>query len=108
MSPSGLSVADCGVGTSVASHELVGRGERFTEGSQVWFWTRVEGGEAGDTIDHVWLRDGEEAARIPLRIGGSRWRTYSAKVLRGTGRWAVEARDAAGRLLARREFSCVP
>jgi hypothetical protein len=86
---------------------LVGRSDRFAAGTQAWFWTRVEGGKPGDRIHHVWLHEGVEAARITLSIGGSRWRTQSAKTLRSAGAWAVEARDAAGRVLARTEFDCV-
>jgi hypothetical protein len=105
---SALSISDYGVGTSVEGRQLVGRGDRFTEGTQVWFWTQVESGNRGDGIEHVWIRDGVETLRIPLRIGGASWRTYSAKTLRTAGNWAVEARDDAGRVLARSEFACVP
>ncbi len=105
-----MHIPEHGVGTGVRNRQLVGRSDRFAVGTQVWFWTRVEGGKSGDRIDHVWLREGAEAARIPLTIGGSRWRTQSAKTLRAgaAGDWAVEARDAAGRVLARRKFVCVP
>jgi len=105
---SSLGISDFGVGTSVEGRRLVGRSNRFPEGTQVWFWTWVEGANRGDTIEHVWLRDGVEALRIPLRIGGTSWRTYSAKTLSTVGGWAVEARDDTGRVLARSEFACVP
>lgn len=106
---SSTSIPEHGVGTGVKNRQLVGENDRFDEGTQVWFWTRVDGGQPGDSIDHVWLHKGEEAARIPLKLGGARWRTHSAKTLHpGTaGDWAVEARDADGRVLARREFVCV-
>ncbi len=103
----GPGVPEYGVGTGVRNRELVGRSDRFAAGTQAWFWTRVEGGKPGDRIHHVWLHEGVEAARITLSIGGSRWRTQSAKTLRSAGAWAVEARDAAGRVLARTEFDCV-
>ena len=107
--PSPLSVREYDVGTAVKNRQLVGKSDRFTEGTQVWFWTRVQGGSRGDRIDHVWLREGVEATRISLKIGGSSWRTYSAKMLHAgaAGNWAVEARDDAGRVVARREFVCV-
>ncbi|HXI02169.1 MAG TPA: DUF2914 domain-containing protein [Candidatus Saccharimonadales bacterium] len=105
----GLRVAEFGTGRGVAGHELVGETDRFAEGERVWFWTRIEGGAAGMSIEHVWLHDGEEVIRVPLNVGGSRWRTQSYKDLGpgSGGRWAVEARDASGRVLARREFVCV-
>lgn len=105
-----LSVPEHGVGTAVKNRQLVGQSDHFTEGTPVWFWTRVQGGSRGDRIDHVWLREGVEVTRISLNIGGSSWRTYSAKTLHAgvAGDWAVEARDEAGQVLARREFVCVP
>lgn len=106
----GLVVSESGVGSGVVQRELVGRSQRFSEGSRVWFWTRVQGGRNGDRIDHVWLRDGVEVTRVPLAIGAESWRTYSAKTLHpgSAGRWAVEARDESGRTLARSEFDCLP
>ncbi|HXV75183.1 MAG TPA: DUF2914 domain-containing protein [Candidatus Polarisedimenticolaceae bacterium] len=104
-----LTVAEAAVGTGVRRLEPIGEGERFERGSQVWFWTRVEGGRRGDRVDHVWIEDGVEAARISLELGGRSWRTYSAKTLRpgSAAEWAVEARDASGNVLARREFIVV-
>jgi hypothetical protein len=46
---------------------------------------------------------------MSLKIGGSPWRTYSAKMLHSgsAGPWIVETRDADERVLARQEFTCV-
>ncbi len=106
---SSLGIPDHGVGTGIENRQLVGRSDRFSEGTEVWFLTHVQGGSTGDTIHHVWLRQGVERWRIALRVGGSRWRTYSAKKLHpgSAGDWAVEARDDAGHVLARRDFLCV-
>jgi len=108
--PATLRIEEYGVGTAVKQRRLVGESDRFVEGTKVWFWTRVDGGKAGDRVEHVWLEDGKPTTRIPLKIGGSSWRTYSAKTLpAGSSRsWAVEARDAKGHVLARREFASVP
>jgi len=105
-----LSVRDFGVGTGIVNRNLVGRGDRFPEGTVVWFWTRVLGGRPGDTIRHVWIREGRTQGTIELRVGASHWRTQSRWTMRpgSAGAWAVEARDAEGRLLARSEFTCVP
>jgi cytoskeletal protein RodZ len=105
-----LSVADFGVGTTVRSHRLVGRADRFEEGSQVAFWTRVTGGQAGDVISHVWFHEGLAVMRADLEIGSADWRTFSRRVLPdgATGAWTVEARGPDGGLLARLQFSCVP
>jgi hypothetical protein len=106
---SDLSVTDYGVGTAVADRELQGRGDRFVAGSSVVFWTRVVGGEEGERIRHVWIRDGEEVLSIGLTLGGPHWRTHSRKTLHegSTGDWTVEARDAEDRVLATADFRCV-
>ena len=104
-----LAVAEQGLGTGIEGRELVGRSDTFREDTRVWYWTRIEGGQIGDRIEHVWLRDGVESERTSLRIGGSPWRTYSAKTLHAgsAGAWVVEARDADDHVLARQEFDCV-
>jgi len=104
----GLSIREHGVGMRVVRHELAGEAEQFAEGERVFFWTRIEGGAAGESIDHVWIYEGKEMLRVPLKVGGARWRTHSYKDLNpgSVGTWAVEARDSAGWILARREFVC--
>jgi cytoskeletal protein RodZ len=102
----GLSIPEHGVGRGVAGQKLTGETDRFQAGERAWFWTRVEGGAAGDWISHVWIHEGHEVLRVPLEIGGGRWRTKSRKDLvhGATGRWVVEARDESNRVLARSEF----
>ena len=108
LSVDGLHVPESAIGSDVRNKKLVGATDQFRAGSAAWFWTRAEGGQRGDRIEHVWLHEGEPVARIGLRIGGSSWRTYSSKILRSIGEWTVEARDAEGRVLARRDFSVSP
>ena len=104
----GLAVDDSGVGSGIADRELEGRGDRFEEGAKIAFWTRVTGGEPGEGIVHVWMREGATVLSVELEVGGARWRTWSTKTLfaGSAGDWAVEARDAEGRVIARHEFVC--
>jgi len=101
-----LSIAEFGVGTRIVHHQLENQAEHFEEGTQVWFWTRVLGGEAGERIRHVWLYENREVDSVELILGGPHWRTQS-RHSGSAGRWAVEARDSAGRVLAKQEFTCV-
>ncbi|MFQ5719078.1 MAG: DUF2914 domain-containing protein [Acidobacteriota bacterium] len=105
-----LRVSESHLGTGVVHRQIVGESDRFVEGSQVYFWTRAIGGEPGTILTHVWLHDGTPVATVNLALGGPHWRTYSRKTLRGpaAGRWSVEARDGAGRVLARGTFDCIP
>lgn len=106
----GIQVSHSGVGTGIRGRRLVGRADRFVEGTQVAFWTRVLGGRPGDVIRHVWFHEGEAVMRADLTIGGSHWRTYSRRLLSegATGDWVVEARGPDGGVLARQEFLCIP
>jgi len=105
-----LEVREHGVGTAVADHRLVGRSDRFAEGTTVVFWTAVVGGRPGQVIRHVWFQNGRAVIGAALPIRGSLWRTQSRLQLpRGSaGPWAVEVRASDGRLLARDEFVCEP
>ena len=107
---SSMRVAESGVGAGVVDRELQDRAEEFPEGSEVWLWTRVEGGAEGDRLVHVWLRGGEEVHRHELNVGASHWRTWSSKKLHAgpVGDWTVEARNADGEVLASAAFRCTP
>jgi cytoskeletal protein RodZ len=103
-----ITIPESGVGTRVVDRRLAGRGTAFAEGTGVIFWTLVTGAQAGESIRHVWMRDGRMVASNTLEVGGSRWRCWSRKTLASgsAGDWSVEARDAAGTVLARQEFTC--
>jgi len=106
--PGKLAVTAFGVGRRIVNYRLEGEDDRFEEGELVWFATRVRGGERGDSIRHIWFRDGDRVQTVDLGLGSAHYRTRSKKTLWGVGAWAVEARDSEGRVLARAEFDCVP
>jgi hypothetical protein len=104
VTPSSLTVTEFGLGDRLETAGAAGEGATFPRGARVVFATRVVGGRAGERIRHVWLRDGRIEQSIRLRLGGTSWRTHSTKTLGRGGAWAVEARDAGGRVLQRMEF----
>jgi DUF2914 family protein len=97
-------VTGSGVGTGVVDRRLVGESDTFAVGTRVTFWTRVAGGRSGDTINHVWFHNGVRIGTTSLRVSSADWRTQSRQVVTPEGQWAVEARDAEGRVLARHRF----
>ena len=105
---SSLEVVESGVGLKLVGARLEGEGDRFRSGQRVTFATRVLGGGTGESIQHVWLRDGKVEQSIRLRLGGASWRTWSTKTLGRPGAWTVEARDEAGRVLARADLEVAP
>ncbi len=104
-----LSITDFGVGTRIVHHQLENQAEKFEEGTEVWFWTRVLGGEAGEPIRHIWFHEHREVDSVELILGGPHWRTQSRMTLHSgsAGRWAAEARNSAGLVMARQEFTSV-
>ncbi|HJS74263.1 MAG TPA: DUF2914 domain-containing protein, partial [Vicinamibacteria bacterium] len=107
--PDEISVTDSAVGTQIVEHRLVDRADRFSEGEQVAFWTRVLAEKPGEVIHHYWFHEGRPVMRKDLPIRATHWRTFSRYTLPdgSSGSWVVEARDGAGRVLARAEFQCV-
>jgi transcriptional regulator with XRE-family HTH domain len=103
-----LTVSEFGVGRRMVNLRLEGESDRFSPGDRVCFATRVVGGRRGDVIRHAWLYEGRVEQSIPLRLGGPDFRTHSNKTLGHAGRWAVEARDERGSVLARVDFTCGP
>ena len=104
-----LTAEEFGVGTGVVDHRLVGRSDTFREGTVVWFWTSVGGGQPGDKIRHVWLHGRQSVAVAELNVNGAHWRTQSRRPLPkgSTGEWTVEARDPDGHVIASVGFTCV-
>ena len=51
--PPRLRVTQSGIGTDIVERNLSGRGSRFVEGTKLWYWTRVLGGESGERIARV-------------------------------------------------------
>lgn len=103
-----LEVTTAVVATDVVDREPVGAAESFaTDVGQVYFYTVFEGDFGETQLEHVWLREGEELARVPLTVRGPRWRTWSSKAIRAdwTGAWEVQVVDAAGNVLATASFT---
>lgn len=78
------------------------------EETSIIFFTELHGAQ-GQTVYHIWDREGTEMARVAFDVGGSRWRVYSTKNLEPSwlGQWTVRVEDADGRELHRAGFSYV-
>jgi hypothetical protein len=82
--------AEAAVGTAVVERALTGEGTTFkaAENEKLYCFSRVENAADSD-IEHVWYHGDMEVGRVKLHIGGSPWRTHSAKTLgdNATGQW---------------------
>jgi len=103
-----LSVSEMVVCTAVEERQPVGADTAFADTvGQVYCYTALGGGQDTTTIAHVWYHGDEEKARVNLNVRGSSWRTWSSKRIatEWTGAWRVDVVDAAGNVLASRNFT---
>ena len=105
---SAVDVTRAVVASGVADREPVGEGTSFpADVGTVYFYTVFEGDFDEQGFEHVWLREGEEVARVPLTARGPRWRTWSAKTIPAdwAGAWTVRLLDASGNELDSIDFT---
>jgi hypothetical protein len=89
----GVEVTRAVVASGVVEREPVGEAVAFhADVGTLYFYTILEGDFTEVDLHHVWLLNGEETARIPLRARGPRWRTWSTKQIppEWSGRWTVQ------------------
>lgn len=94
--------------TGVQDREPVGEATSFgADVGTIYFYTVFEGDFPEQQLEHVWIRDGEEMARVPLTARGPRWRTWSSKAIPAdwAGAWTVKVVDAAGNELESVDFT---
>ncbi len=73
---------------------------------KLYCFSRIEGAVADTSIEHVWLYQGREMARVTLPVRSAKWRTYSSKniVAEWKGDWEVRVADLDGNALASAYF----
>ena len=94
--------------TDVVEREPVGTATVFdADVGTVYVYTVLEGDFGETELQHVWLRGGEEAARIPLTVRGPRWRTWSSKRIppEWAGEWTVQVVAPDGQVLTTVDFT---
>ncbi len=94
----------------IAEKEPVKTMDTFKLYSHGYFYTEFKDIGEEKTIHHNWYllqEDGEKTlmASVPLKIKGSRWRTWSSKNLFLPGKWSVEAVDEDDTVLSKKEFN---
>lgn len=107
----GVTVEQSVICKNVVNRSPVDAGNSFASSiDKVFCFTKIVGARHPTKIIHVWYFDGTERDRITLSVGGSPWRTYSAKRLRPSdvGPWYVDVLDAGGNMLDRVAFDVVP
>ncbi len=93
VSNAALSVEAAAIATGVEDHVPVGVGDTFPYTiEKLYCYSKILGAEADDYVEHRWYYGDKLMATVPLRLGGSNWRTYSSKrIIRvWEGEWRVE------------------
>lgn len=104
----GLSVERAAIAEEIQDREPVGEGTTFpADVGELVCFTKITGAEGETAIYHVWMRGGEEKARVELPVRSSSWRTYSRKKIPAewAGEWTVKVEDAQGGLLQELAFT---
>lgn len=95
--------------TSIQDNSCAGAAIKFPASvGKLWGFSQVS--NVPDKIVHIWYHGDRELGRVDLPVKAARWRTWSnitvSKDLVGPCR--LEARDAAGKLLASYSFTITP
>jgi hypothetical protein len=111
VAPSGLVVLRAYICKGIDESEPTEAGKSFIPAPdgvlRLCCFSEVGGAARPDTVFHVWYWGDREMARVPLRVEGARWRTWSAKriVDEWRGDWRVDIIDRDGFILKRLTFS---
>lgn len=75
--------------TEIQNREPVGEATQFKKGDKIYVWSQLRNLE-GQSIDHVWKKDGKELYRAHLDVGSKSWRTNSRRQNAQPGSYVVE------------------
>jgi hypothetical protein len=87
-----LEVVEIAIAKGIENREPVEVGDTFAYTERLWCYTKIKGGQEGDSIVHRWKKGDEVIAEVNLSVNSSPWRTYSSKAIMQdwTGNWSVE------------------
>ncbi len=103
-----LTVEESSISTSVVDLEPEGIAVSFpADVGKLYAFTKITGGEEGDTIVHNWYYGEELMAEVTLNVKSSEYRTYSSKNIWNawTGDWRVEIATEDGTVLETLNFT---
>ncbi len=101
------SVEVAAIGTSVEDHIPIGVADSFPSSvGRVYCYTKILDAE-GTSITHRWYYNDAVVSDVPLKIGSSKFRTYSYKTILPsyTGAWKVEILSETGDVMETLRFT---
>lgn len=103
-----LDVAESAIATQIADRQPVDNVTTVpVDVGVVYCWTRVVGAEGEVEVVHVWYHNDMEMARVPLRVRGNNWRSWSSKKIEPswTGQWRVDVEAPDGTVIESMSFT---
>jgi hypothetical protein len=95
--------AEVKAASGVENRQPTGESSSFKKGDRVFVWSQIRNAD-GQTVDHVWKRDGQEVWRAHFDVGSSRWRVHSRMPNAAAGSYDVQT-VAGERVLGAVHFS---
>ena len=96
-------VAEVKAAKGVENKQPVDEGTAFDAGTKVYVWSRITDAD-GQTVKHVWKRDGKEEWTANLKIKSAKWSTQSRRNVRA-GEYTVEVLAEDGTKIGEVSFS---
>lgn len=75
--------------TGIENREPTGESSQFKTGDRIFVWSQIKNA-SGQSIEHVWKRDGKELRRARFTMGSSSWRVNSRISNAAPGNYLVE------------------
>src|SRR5262249_30228140 len=85
----GTPTATAKAATGVENRLPVGEASKFKKGDRIFVWSEVLGAD-GQSVEHVWKRDGKEFRRARFDVQSRRWRVNSRMQDAHPGSYVVE------------------
>src|SRR5262245_35741469 len=75
--------------TGVEDRQPVGESSQFKKGDRVFVWSQIKNAD-GQSVDHVWKRDGKEFWRAHFDVASASWRVNSRVANAASGSYVVD------------------
>ncbi|GJM45027.1 MAG: hypothetical protein DHS20C21_18690 [Gemmatimonadota bacterium] len=106
-----ISLAELAVCLGVEERTPVGEAEQFSSDvGKLWCFTKVLNADAPTQVFHRWYVGDRLVNEIPINVGASHWRCWSAKTIQPswTGTCRVEILTESGDVIGTQEFQLSP
>jgi len=98
----GIQIEDAKLGKAIKDKQIADETSEFALNDKVYLWVKTTGG-SGTSLVVTW-KNGDQATKRNMPIGGSPWRSWGYKIVALPGNWTVSIADAKGTVLKELSF----